>query len=113
VTTSAATAPVPSLSARQTLVKIADAVRTGDADLVASHTSWSTPGQKMVDDNQGRTCASVAKFRRAYSEAFGQAALDQLPQMVGPTFHPEPKSLRTAIPLLPNCGCGDDFLWGD
>ncbi|HEY1687215.1 MAG TPA: sigma-70 family RNA polymerase sigma factor [Tepidisphaeraceae bacterium] len=81
--------PQESLTARQTLIKIAVAVKTGDADYVSSHTSWATPGQKMVVDNQGRTCASVAKFRQAYGEAFGEAAEDQLPAMVGPTSVPE------------------------
>lgn len=83
-----AAVPAESLTAQETLIKIAAAVKRGDADYVISHTSWATPGQKMVVENQGRTCASVAKFRQAYGEAFGQAALDQLPEMVGPTEIP-------------------------
>jgi hypothetical protein len=85
----ATVAPQESLTVRQTLIKIAAAVKSGDADYVSSHTSWATPGQKRVVENQGRTCASVAKFRQAYGEAFGQAAEDQLPAMVGPTSVPE------------------------
>jgi RNA polymerase sigma factor (sigma-70 family) len=86
--TAAAVTPAETLNARQTLVKLAAAIKSGDADYVRTHTSFSTPGQKMVVDNQARTCASVAKFQHAYADAFGQAAADQLPAMVGPTEIP-------------------------
>jgi RNA polymerase sigma factor (sigma-70 family) len=86
--TAAAVTPAETLSARQTLVKIAAAIKKGDVDFIASHISWSTPAQKKIVESQGRTCASVAKFREAYGEAFGASALEQVPEMVGPTEIP-------------------------
>ncbi|HWB53453.1 MAG TPA: sigma-70 family RNA polymerase sigma factor, partial [Tepidisphaeraceae bacterium] len=79
------TKATPQMNARETLVNIASAIRNGDVDFVREHISWSTPGQKLVVDNQARMCGSVARFRKAYGEVFGDTAERQLPQMVGPT----------------------------
>jgi hypothetical protein len=88
VSSSASTASPENLTARQTLVKIAAAIKNGDVNYLENHVAYSTHGQQMVVDNQARTCASVFNFRKAYGEAYGQGALDQLPDMVGPTSVP-------------------------
>jgi RNA polymerase sigma factor (sigma-70 family) len=85
----AATAPsAEPKDARTALVRLAKAIRDGDVDHIRGHIQADTPGQTKIVDTQARMCASVAKLREAYGEAYGKAELAKLPPMVGPTQIP-------------------------
>jgi RNA polymerase sigma factor (sigma-70 family) len=92
----AATAPAPTTvpaanepkTPRAALELIAKAIREGQVDLLKAHIQADTPGEALVVDNQARTCASVANFKKAYAAAYGKAAASKLPAMVGPLSVP-------------------------